>query len=413
MISFAGMHADTSCDVLIVGGGLAGSFTANAFALRGAQVTLLESGQNLACKASGNRFGLLTPYITTKPSPLEVLYSTGFVFSNALISRSEELAALIERCGALQLPATARLEAMLSSDEQLLGAPEITRLSSHDASSLSGIRIASSAFYIPQAGFIEPTKVIQRLVQKHSTRIHVYYHQHVMQINRSGALWQIACAHGKTYSSPIVVLCNAYEAAALAISAWLPLEAIRGQTISAASTSHSSGLRTVLTFGGYITPAVGGLHFVGAHYRHNDLNPDPSTADTSDILNRCEQWLPDAQLALTTAQDARVCFRTSTIDRLPYIGALPNFSEMELQATTYRSGTDLSARVPLTHHDGLYVHLGHGSRGLLSCPLGAEVIARLATREPLQELSAVSTIVTPDRLPHRLLAQRTSRSSSA
>jgi tRNA 5-methylaminomethyl-2-thiouridine biosynthesis bifunctional protein len=397
------MPADTGSDVLIVGGGLAGSFTAHAFAVRGARVSLLESGDRLACKASGNRFGLLTPYIATNPSPLEALYSKGFTFSSAFISRSDDLAPLIQRCGALQLPGTSRLKNALSGDQQLLGAPDIKRLSAQEATSLSGIKIASSAFYVSEAGFIEPTQVVHRLVQKHPALIHIHHNTHVAQIRRSGALWQILSSQGRTFTSPIVVLCNAYEAAALEVSSWLPLEAIRGQTVSVLSTPLSSRLRTVVTFGGYLTPAVDGLHFLGAHYRHNDPNPDPSSTDTSDILNRCEQWLPDMQRTLAATRDARVCFRTSTIDRLPYVGALPNFSGMKQVSLGYRSGTDLTARVPLTHYDGLYVHLGHGSRGLLSCPVGAEIIARLATKQELLDLSTISTIITPDRLPYRLL----------
>jgi tRNA 5-methylaminomethyl-2-thiouridine biosynthesis bifunctional protein len=69
----------------------------------------------------------------------------------------------------------------------------------------------------------------------------------------------------------------------------------------------------------------------------------------------------------------------------------------------FRSGSDIQARVPLTHHDGLYVHVGHGSRGLLSCPVGAEIIARLAYNEELSELQEVAVTLTPDRLPYRLL----------
>ena len=76
---------------------------------------------------------------------------------------------------------------------------------------------------------------------------------------------------------------------------------------------------------------------------------------------------------------------------------------MQREAASFRSGTDLSAKVPIVHHQGLFVHTGHGSRGLLSCPLGGELLARLINHEELCDLEQVLQIVTPDRLPYRML----------
>jgi tRNA 5-methylaminomethyl-2-thiouridine biosynthesis bifunctional protein len=397
------MRTDVCGDVVIIGGGLSGGFTAHAFASRGASVTLLESCHALASKASGNRFALLTPYITTKASPLESLYSAGFMFSSSWIAHSERLAPLLRRCGALQLPSTARLKAALGSSSKLFGPEVIERVSSQRASQLAGIKIVSSAFYIAEAGFIEPAQAIEQLIQEYRSQIAVHCYSKVLSITRAGSQWAVRCEGGSTYWASAVVICNAYEAASLALSSWLPLEPIRGQTISALPSTQSSRLRTVLAFGGYLTPVVDGSHFVGAHYRHGDLNSDPSEADTDDILSRCVDWLPDAQLDSTTTMGARVCFRTSTIDRLPYVGALPDFLEMKRLSSTYRSGSNIAARVPMMYHRGVYIHLGHGSRGLLSCPLGAEIIARLANNEDLADLRDVAATITPDRLPYRLL----------
>jgi tRNA 5-methylaminomethyl-2-thiouridine biosynthesis bifunctional protein len=397
------MGMSTRCDVVIVGGGLAGGFTAHAFASRGATVTLLESCPALASRASGNRFALLTPYITTKASPLESLYSVGFDFSSSTIASSDRLARLLHRCGALQLPATGRLRNALAGDSSLLGVAKVQRLSSEEASELAAIAIPSWAFYIPDAGFIDPAEAIRQLIQEYESTINVHCDSSVASLSRAVNGWDICCKDGTKYSAPIVIICGAYETAALEICSWLPLEPIRGQTVSATPSQHSANLRTVLAFGGYLTPVVDGMHFIGAHYRHDDPNPEPSDEDTADVLMRCAKWLPETKLDSSQTTGARVCFRTSTIDRLPYVGALPDFFEMQRQASMYRSGSDIAARVPLRHHEGLYVHVGHGSRGLLSCPLGAEVVARMANRESLAELSDVALIMSPDRVPYRVL----------
>jgi tRNA 5-methylaminomethyl-2-thiouridine biosynthesis bifunctional protein len=110
-----------------------------------------------------------------------------------------------------------------------------------------------------------------------------------------------------------------------------------------------------------------------------------------------------AKFSSTDTTDPRVCFRTSTIDRLPYIGALPDFHAMQQEASQYQSGTDLQKRVPIRFLEGVYMHLGHGSRGLLSCPLGAEIIARSICGEELKEFEKAASVVDPARLPYRLL----------
>lgn len=79
---------------------------------------------------------------------------------------------------------------------------------------------------------------------------------------------------------------------------------------------------------------------------------------------------------------------------------------MEQYASEVRSGSKLRSRVPLVYYPGVYTSVGHGSRGLLSCPMGGEILARLIADEPLQELADIHDIVSPSRLPYRLLRTR-------
>jgi tRNA 5-methylaminomethyl-2-thiouridine biosynthesis bifunctional protein len=159
----------------------------------------------------------------------------------------------------------------------------------------------------------------------------------------------------------------------------------------------------VLCFGGYLTPAVGGEHLLGAHYRHDDENQEPSDSDTEEILTAATRAAPSLDFSTSHVRSARVCFRTSTVDRMPYIGRLPNFEEMKREADAYRSGTNIREKVKLRDYPGIYVNVGHGSRGLLSCPLGGEIIARLIHNEPLDSLQEAATLCEPARVPYRLL----------
>lgn len=399
-------HTRTS-DVLVIGGGLAGGYTAYALARRGLRVRILEAANSLAQKASGNRFGLITPYLTTRPSPLETLYSTGFEFSQHVLTNELRHPNHFRQCGAIQFPATSRLQQTLSATNPLLGRTTVKRVTKDEATAIAGVASELPAFYIPEAGYVSPAEFLKDLLTQYQYKITVQCDARAAHVDRSDNRWEVKLSDGSSFVAAHVVICGAYESSGLYLTSWLPLEPVRGQTIFVSSTPTSNNLRTLLCFGGYVVPETDNTHFVGAHYRHHDLEEAIAQSDTAEIIKTCNKWLPSLKLHESDVRSARVCFRTSTIDRLPYIGRLPDFYSMKREAGRYRSGTDLTAKVPLQTLHGLHINVGHGSRGLLSCPLGGEIIARLINEEPLAELENSAKVCCPSRLPHRLLTSST------
>ena len=397
------MLSQTTFDVAVIGAGLAGGSTAFALARRGARVVVIESLSQVANKSSGNLFGLITPYLATKRSPHDTLYSTGYSFTQDLLRYYPACATSFKATGALQLPSAQRLASLLTSDEPILGAPNVQRVTSAQASDLAGIAVGSSALYIPDAGFLSPRVFVEGLLAHLSKTITLALHSECTAIDRDQDHWHISLAQGETLRSSAIVICTAYEAMNFSQTSWLPLEPIRGQTVCADQTVDSSSLRCIISYGGYITPAVDHTHFIGAHYRHDDMELLPRDADTDSVLGRCAEALPQLRFTAGNTHNARVCFRTSTLDRLPYIGAVPDYRTFQDNAATYRSGTIIRDKVSIESFPGLYVNVGHGSRGLLSCPLGGELIARLISDEALGELKDVAKETTPERLPLRLI----------
>lgn len=391
-------------DVIIVGAGLAGGCTAYALAKRGLKVSILESGNELAPKASGNRLALITPYITDKASSRETLYSTGYNFSLQMLEELTHSSDIFHRCGALQFPTSTRLHKILNSTSKVIGVSDVVRVSAHEASTISGIDIKHPAFFARNAGYLEPKTLIKRHLEEYPEGISIHYGTDVKALERDEQVWRITTNTNKTFSARVVVLAGAYETASLPLTSWLPLEAIRGQTETIPTNASLGTLRTALCYGGYLTPSTGDIHMLGALYRHNDRSVEPLASDTEAIFSDAQAMFPSLSLS-THGAIPRVCFRTSTPDRIPYIGRLPNFAEMRKKAAQYRSGTNLKKHLSIEWLEGIYVSVGHGSRGLLSCPLGAEIIARTIVAEELGELSLVSDIVSPARLPKRLIAK--------
>lgn len=396
------MQSIKTADVVVIGAGLAGGATAYALIRRGLQVVLLDSAQQLTAKASGNRWGLLTPYLSTKRSTLQTLYSAGYDFTQSLLKDHSLCAQSFHRTGALQLPSTSRLAATIESAEPILGAPLVRRVEIDETSSIAEIPINSAAIYIPDAGFLSPRLFIEGLLADSRNKLTVALGAACCSIEHHDGTWLVSCLDGRSFLSHSVVVCAAYESSKLKLTSWLPLEPIRGQTSSLRSNDYSRALRVVVSYGGYITPEITGAHFLGAHYSHNDNEITPRSSDTAEMLRLNSRWLPALSFSDADMTDSRVCFRTSTIDRLPYIGPLPDFSLFKREIAQYRSGTNLTNKATCAPIAGIFVNIGHGSRGLISCPIGGEIIARAIINQPLAELANIAEIVTPQRLPMRL-----------
>lgn len=371
------MTTSPSFDALIIGGGLAGAGTARALARRGLSVLICESFPHLAAKASGNARGLLMPYVATHSSPPGRLYARGFRFTHSLLTNDLSSLDLFQQCGALQLPATKRLARLITESTACVGDSPIERLTAIEATERAGVTITTPSFFIEEAGFCKPAEITRALIDTAPLGITVWCSRRVISLSPEGSGWRITCEDGASAVGTHTVLCGAHEISLLPQTSWVPLEAIRGQTAQASASPQSRSLRTVISYDGYITPSYDGAHFVGAHYRHNDMNDAPSEEDTAEILSRLYRTFPtisDLQVA-----SSRVCFRASTHDRMPYIGKLPSHE------TT-----------------SLFINAGHGSRGLITAPLGGELIARHITNESFGDLQEVASICSANRLSKRL-----------
>jgi len=373
------MTGAPSFDAIVIGGGLAGAGTARALAQRGLSVLICEALPHLAAKASGNARGLLMPYVATHTSPAGRLYARGFRFTHSLLTQEFSSHNLFTECGALQLPATKRLARLITEHSPCVGDSPIERLSAAEATKRAGITITTPSFFIPEAGFCKPAEITRALIDTASKPITVWCSKRVISLSREISSWRITCADGSSALGAHTILCGAHEISTLPQTSWVPLEAIRGQTAQANTTPESQTLRTVVSYDGYITPAYNGVHFVGAHYRHKDMNETPTEDDTTEILSRLYRAFPTISNLQVTS--SRVCFRASTHDRMPYIGKLPS-----------------------NDNANLFINSGHGSRGLITAPLGGEIIARLINNEALDDLEDAATISSANRLFKRFHA---------
>ena len=366
---------------IVIGGGIAGCATAYALAQRNIKVLLLEAQPALATQGSGNPFAVLYPRLTGQNTALESLNVQGYLHTLALI-KALSITQQFQRFGVIQLVINAQLN---KQQANAYGAHHATiNMEQHDAAQLSHIantQLHHAGLYFPEAGGLPLASLCDALINH--PNITVKAHQNVVTLTHTVTkTWQVFTNNPienapKTLlaEADLVVIANANEAKQLAQTAHLPLISTRGQLSYLHSADETSPLKTILCGDGYITPAINGLHYLGATFSLDDssteIRADDHASNLSFLKNMASNLHHNLRNNITAG---RVAWRCQTPDYLPAAGPLLNAQAMANGKYFYN---DSAEKLPWLK--GLYVNVGHGAKGLLTAPLCAEVIASHAT----------------------------------
>jgi tRNA 5-methylaminomethyl-2-thiouridine biosynthesis bifunctional protein len=335
--------------VLVIGGGLAGCAAAHALAQRGIKVTLVEAASQLAPAASGNPRGILHARFGAGMNTLHRFVLASYGHALALLDDVLPVDGVLRaECGLLQLAATdaeAKRIAKLSAQEwppHLLQAVD-----GEQASAWAGLEMMHGGLWFPAGGWVVPPQVCTGLVQHPNITLRLG--NKIEKLERTENGW-LASGEGFALEAWQVVVCAAHQAKRLAPFADFPLQPVRGQISELAATEASGRLHAVLCAEGYCAPAHGGRHVVGATSSFDDEATDIRAADHAENLARLSAHMPALSSALGDA--AIVGGRAGVRCSVP--GATPLVGEVA---------------------PGWYCSLAHGTRGLLTTGLAAEVIA--------------------------------------
>lgn len=389
---------------IVIGAGLAGCHTARALAERHWQVTLIEQHGELATEGSGNPQGILYAKLSPKHEPLPqfnlaALLHAQRVYSPLWQSLDENFG---QQCGVIQLAHTDKEATLHQSLQENYGeAADFVRFVQADqASALAGIELQHPGLYFPSAGWIHPPSLCQYLVGHNN--ITIMRETAVAAIEQDSGLWQLQNKHQQTIASaPVVVIAAANQANTFAQTQHLPLRPIRGQVSYLPATTASKHLKTVLCSEGYIAPVHDDQHCLGATFNLKDASPELRACDHQHNLDNLEAYTPSLRQCFEKLDsnnlDGRVAFRCSTRDYLPIVGPAPKYTGFLEDYALLRKNAKSSIPVAGDYWQGLYLNIGHGSRGLAYTPLCAELIAAQITRTPLPLTRDLTTALNPAR----------------
>lgn len=370
--------------IAIIGAGLAGCQSAYALAQKGFKVTLIDKAE-MATGASGNPQGVLYSKLSSSAGALAEFNIAALTYALRFYKREGLFARCGDPCGVLQLPeSAAKVEQQRSVASLFAQSPELVQwLDGANASAAAGVTIATGALWLPNAGWLDPPLLCKTLSEH--ANIHIVSHRNVDRLERQNGQWQLTDEHGAliTTAEAVVIAC-AESARRFEQCSRLPIKAIRGQVSWAAATDESGPLKAVLCGEGYVAPARDGVHCIGASFNLTSRSTENRWDEHHSNLNQVGK-LSSAMTSLRVDELAagRASMRCTTPDYLPLIGPVAHQMAMGERFSVYRQNAKATVDAPGDYWPGLFINVGHGSKGLTYTPLCAELLACMITNQPL------------------------------
>lgn len=392
---------------IVLGAGLAGCAAAERLASRGWTVQVLDQHAAPASAASGNLAGIVRPMLSRDDNIASRLSRASFLYALRAWRQLDQLG-LPPRCGldgVLQLARDAAHEAL---QRDLLAARQYPDeyacfLERDAASHRLGATTRHGGWWFAGGGWASPAAICRAWLAAAGLSTVFRGGVRVAAMHAGDAGWRLLDPAGAVLAeAPLVVLATGADAERLAQTAHLPLDRTRGQ-VSHLPAGTLPALKHALCREGYLTPALQGLHCLGASYAHEG-DADLNVAEHAENLRRLAGMLPDTATFDPHTLQGRVAFRATTPDRLPLVGAIPD----PLSTPIAGMRIDDLPRLP-----GMHGLLGLGSRGLVWAALAAEHLASSIEQEPAPLENDLASAIDPARFALRAARRRGTRDHSS
>jgi len=389
----------TPAEVVIIGAGLAGCSTAYALAQKGIKVHIVEQHAEIALEGSGNRQGALYAKLPVSHNAQGQLHLSGLHYSNRMLNSLDPQRTLWSDCGLLQL-ATNEKEANRQQrmlDKTIFGTDILHSVDAQQASDLIGSPTPYSGVFMPDGGWVDPRALCRRFISHPLIRVST--NTRITALKQLDNVWHLHTRDGQVITTRYVVVCNAAQAKQISQCSHLPVKPIRGQTSVTQNAVKAPAINTVVCGDGYISPPLDEQYCFGATFDLHNLNLDVRQVDHHDNLSKLSAVLPAlAKTIADTPLEGRAAYRCSTGDYLPIVGPAPDYDAFvsdyaKLRVDRKWNFSDTPARM----HSGLYLNIGHGSKGLITGPICGEVIAASILGEPFPLEKSVLDAINPAR----------------
>jgi len=359
--SLAGEHAGSKHveppkpEVLVVGGGIAGACVANSMAKQNIKVRLLEPYIDTQ-RAGDISPALLHARLLADDSLGALVRSRSYLHASAWLSSNS----LFNSTGVLQtLGSNTNIEKLqrLYARYQHSG-NWIQLLDASRASIMAGSQLENPALYFPGSGSVD-LGLLRRSLYTHKNILAI--RETVTGIRQISGGWHVS-GISTSYETGDLVLCPGDHVSHFDLLTYLEMTNTYGQLNT---LSQSLEINLPIIGEGFVCPnGSGNSATIGATYEHSIW---PQAKASAFNLDRFRTWWPHIskqplQTGKSDLTNVSRSMRSSGRDRIPVIGAV---FDADLQA--------------LPH---LWLSCGHGSSGLTTAPLAADIITSQILKTP-------------------------------
>ncbi len=367
--------AKAGARVGIIGAGVAGASLAKSLSMEGF-IPIVYEADAPASGASGNPAGIIMPRLDADDTPAARFHASAYLHTIRLLS--DMPSTVFNPCGVRRRPTSPKERAR---QEKLLAKVALPS---------TWLKDVGDGLLFPQGGVVDPPAMVRALLGESEVRC-----ERVQRLCRDAGGWRIETAHSRETCDAVVIAAG-LEALGFDQTKRLPLAGSAGQIDWFRDAAPPE---TVLAFGPYAAPAPAGGMVIGATYAPIAIGAEArfSPEATQSNIDAVARGAPEAARRLR-AEDAlpRVSVRCTTPDRLPIAGPVPDW---DFYATAY-DGLRTGARRDYPKgrvYPGLFVLTGLGSRGLVTAPLCAAMIASEIAGAPSPVDSDVAETLHPAR----------------
>ena len=388
-------HATPLPKVAVIGAGIAGCSSAWFLASLGCEVHVFDRAGTIASGASGNPRGMLYPRLNAEKPLNDQLALRSYLFSLRHYANLALNDDAFKHCGLIQLGGNTReLKRVRKVAARYAESGLLQQFDAAEATAVSGVTLSSDCLYFADAAWVNPSEACTAML-KHAN-IHLHLEQEIETLSNRKSSWQLQSRNMIYEGFDAVITANAADAAKLVPDSGMWLNPVRGQMGMIHGQSSMQGLKTILCGDGYLTPLHKGMHAMGATFAAGDTAIDVRAEDNNSNLNMISSLSTQFnKIHSDEITYARASSRCGSPDYLPYVGPI-------LPAPLLNSDANPADFADLPASQGLYVHVAHGSKGLMTAPYCAVILARRL----LNDFSITLPQITEDTFWHGLHPQR-------
>lgn len=376
----SGVASESGRHAVVIGAGLAGAGAAQALALRGWRVTVLDAAREP--EHAGHVAAALTPVVARDDNSRARLSRAGSLRAQARWLGLGPAAAPW-CCGTLQLERDAGRAAAMSDTLASLQLPSswVRAVDRAEASAIAGMPVARGGVFFAGGLMVRPDTLINALLT--TPGIEQRSAVQVQRLQAQAGGWLLLDGAGQALAwADTVVVANAVGARGLlersGLLADLPriaqMQALAGEITLLPAAALDGGPRCIIGGEGYLLPALEGCCVVGGTYVHDAQQALVSEAGQQTNLGKAGNLLGRDFSAVPAMQAGKLPgwagWRAVLPGRLPAVGEL-------------------------AHAPGIWLAIGYASRGLSWSALMGDVIAARLCGEPVPLESDLLAAIAP------------------